>query len=119
MVNSTEIVVHSKTNFVKVVENQTLFRKPLLVCANHRHVTYHEIEATFDISGTSMLSILHEHLTVKKICSPWIPHNLSIAQKDQSIRVTKMLRQLVQTLAKVYTILMGNILKNNKAIFND
>ena len=67
-----------------------------------RHVTYREIETTLGISGTSIHSILHEHLTVKKICSRWIPHNLSIAQKNQSIRVAKVLRQLVQTHAKVY-----------------
>ena len=44
-------------------------------------MTYREIETTLGISGTSIYSILHEHLTVKKICSRWIPHNLSIAQK--------------------------------------
>ena len=66
-----------------------------------RHVTYREIETTLGISGTSLHSILHEHLTVKKICSRWITHNLSIAQKNQSIRVAKALRQLVQTHAKV------------------
>ena len=47
----------------------------------YRHVTYREIETTLDIIGTSIHSILHEHLTVKKICSRWISHNLSIAQK--------------------------------------
>ena len=31
-----------------------------------RHVTYREIETTLGISGTSIHSILHEHLTVKK-----------------------------------------------------
>ena len=46
-----------------------------------RHVTYREIETTLGISGTRMHSILHEQLTVTKICSGWIPHNLSIAQK--------------------------------------
>ena len=34
------------------------------------HVTYYEIEA-------SIYKILHEHLAVKKICSRWIPHNLT------------------------------------------
>ena len=67
-----------------------------------RHMTYREIETTLGISGTNIHSILHEHLTVKKICSHWIPHNLSIAQKNQTIRVTKVLRQLVQTHATVY-----------------
>ena len=46
-----------------------------------RYVTYREIKTTLGISGTTIHSILHEHLTVKKICSRWIAHNLSIAQK--------------------------------------
>ena len=47
-----------------------------------RHVIYRDIERTLCISGTSIHSILHEHLTVKEICSLWIPRNLSIAQKN-------------------------------------
>ena len=66
-----------------------------------RHMTYREIETTLGINETNIHSILHEHLTAKN-CSGWIPHNLSIAQKNQLIRVTKVLRQLVQTHAKVY-----------------
>ena len=72
-----------------------------------RHVTYHEIETILGISGTSIHAILHEHLTVKKICSRWIPYNLSIAQKNESIRAAKVLRQLVQTHATVYRSLWG------------
>ena len=53
------------------------------------------------ISGTSIHSILYEHLTVKKMYLRWITHNLSIAQKNPSIRVAKVLRQLVQTHAEV------------------
>ena len=34
ILNSTEVVVHSKTNFVKVVQNHLLFRKPLMLWAN-------------------------------------------------------------------------------------
>ena len=34
MINSTEVVVHSKTNFVNVVQNQLLFWKSLMLCAN-------------------------------------------------------------------------------------
>ena len=39
-----------------------------------RHVAYREIETTLGIGGTSIHSILHEHLIVKKICSRWILH---------------------------------------------
>ena len=67
-----------------------------------RHVSYREIETILGISGTNIHSILHQYLMSKKICTRWIPHNLSIAQKNQSIRVTKVLRQLVQTHAKVF-----------------
>ena len=67
-----------------------------------RNVTYREIGTTSGISGTSIHSILHEHLTVKNICMRWIPHNLSIVQKTQSIRVAKEFLQLVQTHAEVF-----------------
>ena len=50
-----------------------------------RHVTYREIETILGISGTSIHSMLHEHLTMKKNCSRWIPHNLSIAQKKPRV----------------------------------
>ena len=46
-----------------------------------RHVTYRQIKASLGISATIMHSILHEHLAVKKICSRWIPYNLTIAQR--------------------------------------
>ena len=44
-----------------------------------RHVTYREIEASLGISSTGRHSILHAHLAVKKICTCWIPRNLTIA----------------------------------------
>ena len=49
-----------------------------------RHVTYREIETTLGISGTSIHLILHEHLTVKKISSRWIPHAQKKARVDWS-----------------------------------
>ena len=84
---------------VVVTETSDAVRQQIL---QDRHVTYREIETTLGISGASRHSILHEHLTAKNICSYWIPHNLSIAQKNQSLRVAKGFRQLVQTHAKVY-----------------
>ena len=65
MVNSTEVLVHSKTNLVNVVQNQLWFQKALMCAVRQlilqdRHVTYGDIETTLDISGTSIRSILHE-----------------------------------------------------------
>ena len=153
MVNSTEIVVHSKTNFVKVVQNRFYAWKPLMQCANRycriviwpivrlKHlqalvgpayiqycaniwlwkkfvrVGYHticqslkKIEKTLGISGTSIHSILHEHLTVKNISSRWIPHNMSVAQKKARIDWSKeMLQRYGSGTSKhVYDIVTGD-----------
>ena len=75
-----------------------------------RHVTYREIETTLGISGTSTHSILHEHSSVKKICSRWIPHNLSIAQKKARPDWSKeMLQKYDRGASKhVYDIVTGD-----------
>ena len=66
------------------------------------HVTYREIETTLGISGTSIHSILQEHLTVKKICSRWMPHNLSIVQtKAHAENTLVVLRNMSMTLWQV------------------
>lgn len=50
-----------------------------------RHVTYREIEASLGISPPAIHTILHDHLAVKKICSRWIPHNLTNAEKKARV----------------------------------
>ncbi|GFT44493.1 HTH_48 domain-containing protein [Nephila pilipes] len=75
-----------------------------------RHVTYREIEASLDISMTSINKILHEHLSVKKICSRWIPHNLTNVQKKARVDWCKeMLEKYIQGTSKaVYNIYTGD-----------
>ena len=75
-----------------------------------RHVTYHEIEATLGISKTAIQSILQEHLAVKKICSRWIPHNLTEAQKEARVNWCKEMRQKFKlgTAKSVYNIVTGD-----------
>lgn len=75
-----------------------------------RQVTYREIEASLGISMTSINKILHEHLNVKKVCSRWIPHNLTNAQKDTRVDwCKKMLQKFSQGASKaVYNICTGD-----------
>lgn len=75
-----------------------------------RHVTYREIEASLGISTTSIHSILHEHLAVKKVCCRWIPHNLTIAQKKARVDWCKeMLKKFDRGASKdVYKIVTGD-----------
>ncbi|GBP72095.1 Putative uncharacterized protein FLJ37770 [Eumeta japonica] len=44
------------------------------------YVIYHEIRASLDIGMTQIPLILHKYLDMKKLCSRWIPHNLTEAQ---------------------------------------
>ena len=57
-----------------------------------------------------MHSILHKHLTLKKICSRWIPHNLSIAQKKARVDWSKQMLQKYDHGASkhVYDIVTGD-----------
>ena len=75
-----------------------------------RHVTQRNIKTTLGISGTSIHSILHEHLTVKKKFSRWIPHNLSIGQKKARVDWSKeMLQKYNRGASKhVYNIVTGD-----------
>ena len=75
-----------------------------------RHVTYCEIETNLGISSTSISKILHEHLAVKKICSRWIPHNLTKAQKDARIDWCKQILKKYNAGASniVYKIVTGD-----------
>ena len=57
------------------------------------HMTYCEIEETSGISSTNIYKILHEHLAMKNICSRWIPHNLTKAQKDARVDWCKQMLQ--------------------------
>ncbi|GBP79700.1 hypothetical protein EVAR_55836_1 [Eumeta japonica] len=50
-----------------------------------RHVTCHEIRESLGISINQIQSILHKQLDIKKLCSPWIPHNLTEAQKTNRV----------------------------------
>ena len=63
------------------------------------------------ISSTSKHSILHEHLFVKKICSRWIPHNLTIAQKKVRVDWCKeMLKKYDRGASEdVYKIVTGDV----------
>ena len=75
-----------------------------------RHVTYCEIEASLSISSTSIYAILHEHLAVRKLCSRWIPHNVTIAQKKARVDwCEEMLKTFNRGASKdVYKIVTGD-----------
>lgn len=82
----TDEVKEGRPKSVVVPQNIEAVRKLIM---QDRHVTYREIEAILGICMTSIHRILHEHLSVKKICSRWIPHNLTQDQKDTRVEWCK------------------------------
>ena len=54
------------------------------------HITYREIQASLGIDMKAIHTILHDHLSVRKLSySRWIPHNLTEAQKQTRIKWSK------------------------------
>jgi hypothetical protein len=80
-----------------------------LIIQDH-HVTYREIQAFLNISMTSINKILHDPSAVKKICSLWIPHYLTIAQKEARVNWCKETLQKYNHGASnaVYNICIGD-----------
>ncbi|EZA47878.1 Histone-lysine N-methyltransferase SETMAR [Ooceraea biroi] len=60
----------------------------------YRHVIYREIQASWGIDMKAIHTILHDHLNVRKLCSRWIPHNLTEAREKQA-PVTQNVKPLI------------------------
>jgi len=53
-----------------------------------RHITYREIQTSLGIDMKAIHTILHDHLSVWKLCSHWT-HNLTKAQKQVHVKWSK------------------------------
>ena len=68
-----------RLNSAVVLENTKKLHK--LVLADHK-LKLHEIGEELKISEGSVFTILYEHLTMKKLCSKWVPHLLIVDQNQ-------------------------------------
>lgn len=66
---------------VEAVTPENIARVAELV-KEHRNITVREIEGELGISLASIETILHQHLCVRKLASRWIPHLLTVEQKQ-------------------------------------
>ena len=69
-------------NLTVVSENTKKLHK--LVLAD-RKLKLHEIAEESNISEGSIFTILHEHLSMRKLCPKWVPCLLTVNQKQQRI----------------------------------
>ena len=69
-----------RPNLAVVLENIKKLHK--LVLADHK-LKLHEIAEELKISEGSVFTILHKHLSMRKLCSKWVAHLLTVDQKQQ------------------------------------
>ena len=50
-----------------------------------RKLKLHEIAEELKISEGSVFTILHDHLSMRKLCSMWVPRLLTVDQKQQRV----------------------------------
>ncbi|KAG5347244.1 SETMR methyltransferase, partial [Acromyrmex charruanus] len=75
-----------------------------------RHMTYREIQTSLGIDVKTIHTILHDHLSVRKLCSRWISHNLTEAQKQARVKWSKeMLKKFNRDRSNlIYNIVTGD-----------
>ena len=79
-------------NLAVVPENTKKFHK--LVLVDHK-LKLHKIAEKLKILESSVFTILHEHLSMRKLCSKWVLHLLTVDQK-QRVDDSECYLQLVQ-----------------------
>ena len=90
-------------NSAVVLENTKKLHK--LVLADHK-LKLREIAEELKISEGSVYLILHEHLSMRKLCSKWVLHLLTVNQKLQCINDSESCLQLFQHNKKSFCINM-------------
>lgn len=53
---------------------------------NETFTTYDEIWGSFSISGSQVKKMLHDHLSITKVCARWVPHSLTEFQKTAGLK---------------------------------
>lgn len=53
------------------------------------HSTYDELEAETQLSRGTIFNIIHDHLKLRKITSRWVPHKLTLYQKQERVRICR------------------------------
>ena len=81
------------TNSAVVLENTKKLHKLILV--DHK-LKLHEIAEELKISEGSVFTILHEHLSMRKLCSKWVSHLLTVDQNRQHVNNSELCLQLLQ-----------------------
>ena len=76
MVIQTQMMLNIQASQIR-----QLFQKLHKLILADRKLKLHEIAEEFKISEGTVFTILHECLSMRKLCSKWVPHLLTVDQK--------------------------------------
>ena len=111
--NSSVDIPFLVRNSAKIVHPRLLLPLMLMreMIEGDRHITYREIQTSLGIDMKAIHTILHDHLSVRKLCSRWIPHNLIEVQKQARVKWSKeMLEKFNRGRSNlVYNIITGDM----------
>ena len=79
--------------------------------SNDPHISIENIQEVIPISTGSIETILHNELSVKKVCAKWVPHVLSDENKRKRVEIS---RQLLEYLDNGFQ----NIITGDESWFN-
>ncbi|CAH1764705.1 481_t:CDS:2 [Entrophospora sp. SA101] len=58
---------------------------------NYLHITIYNIQQMVSIPTESIETILHEEISVRKVCAKWVPYALTNENKQKQFKVSKQL----------------------------
>ena len=90
MAVQTRMMLNAQVSQIHL-ENKKELHKLILV---DRKLKLHEIAENLKISEGSLFTILHEYLSMRKLCSKWVLHFLTVYQKQQCVDDLKCCWQL-------------------------
>ena len=69
---------------------------------NEPHQSLQQLSDSFGISNDSVRNILINHLRLRKVCSVWVPHNLSQRNKDDRMICANAIIDLIENNSSEY-----------------
>ena len=83
-----------------------------MVLADHK-LKLREIPDTLQISEGSVFAIFHEHLSIRKLFSKWVPRSLTVDQKQQHVDDSERCLELFQGNKKDFPSRKGEVTLTN------
>ncbi|GFR64652.1 transposase [Elysia marginata] len=74
------------------------------------YISVRELSDTNGLSYSTVYTIITEHLRMKKVCAPWIPHLLTVDQKRERVRCATELLKMFEppSLQRLSDIVTGD-----------